>query len=147
MFRFVPTKLHGYMSPEQAKDILMQNDGFSKWMDLDIEKVDHGYCKLHYTIRPEMLNGFGTVHGGVLFSASDSALAFACNSHGILSVAMDVSISYTRPAVEGQRLTVEAQEINLGKTTGLYDIKTYNADGKLVCVFKGTVYRTGKPVA
>ncbi|MNU55121.1 Acyl-coenzyme A thioesterase PaaI [compost metagenome] len=134
------------MSPEQAKDILMKKDGFSQWMDLDIEKVDHGYSKLHYTIRPEMLNGFGTVHGGVLFSASDSALAFACNSHGILSVAMEVSISYTRPAFEGQRLTVEAQEINLGKTTALYDIKTYNEEGKLICVFKGTVYRTGKPV-
>ncbi|RQO30205.1 thioesterase [Taibaiella sp. KBW10] len=134
------------MTPEQAKEALMKNDAFSKWLDIRIEKVDSGYCKLQYTIRPEMLNGFGSVHGGILFSASDSALAFACNSHGILSVAMEVSISYTRPAFEGQVLTVEAQEINLGKTTGLYDIKTYNEEGKLICVFKGTVYRTGKEI-
>ncbi len=134
------------MTPEQAKDALMKQDGFSKWLDVQIEKVDLGYCKLHYTIRPEMLNGFGTVHGGVLFSASDSALAFACNSHGTLSVALEVSISFTRPAFIGQVLTVEAQEINLGKTTGLYDIKTYNQEGKLICVFKGTVYRTGKDI-
>lgn len=135
------------MTPEQAKDALMLNDSFSKWLDIQIEKVDSGYCKLQYTIRPEMLNGFGSVHGGILFSASDSALGFACNSHGTLSVAMEVSISYTRPAFEGQVLTVEAQEINLGKTTALYDIKTYNHEGKLICVFKGTVYRTGKPLA
>lgn len=134
------------MTPEQAKDALMKQDGFSKWLDVQIEKVDLGYCKLHYTIRPEMLNGFGTVHGGVLFSASDSALAFACNSHGTLSVALEVAISFTRPAFVGQVLTVEAQEINLGKTTGLYDIKTYNQEGKLICVFKGTVYRTGKDI-
>ncbi len=134
------------MTPEQAKDALMKQDGFSKWLDVQIEKVALGYCKLHYTIRPEMLNGFGTVHGGVLFSASDSALAFACNSHGTLSVALEVSISFTRPAFVGQVLTVEAQEINLGKTTGLYDIKTYNPEGKLICVFKGTVYRTGKDI-
>lgn len=134
------------MTPEQAKDALMKQDGFSKWLDVQIDKVALGYCKLHYTIRPEMLNGFGTVHGGVLFSASDSALAFACNSHGTLSVALDVSISFTRPAFEGQVLTVEAQEVNLGKSTGLYDIKTWNAEGKLICVFKGTVYRTGKNI-
>ncbi|RYD98914.1 MAG: hotdog fold thioesterase [Sphingobacteriales bacterium] len=134
------------MTPEQAKDALMKQDGFSKWLDVQIETVALGYCKLHYTIRPEMLNGFGTVHGGVLFAASDSALAFACNSHGTLSVALEVAISFTRPAFEGQVLTVEAQEINLGKTTGLYDIKTYNAAGKLICVFKGTVYRTGKDI-
>jgi len=134
------------MTPEQAKDALMKQDGFSKWLDVQVEKVALGYCKLQYTIRPEMLNGFGTVHGGVLFSASDSALAFACNSHGTLSVALEVAISFTRPAFEGQVLTVEAQEINLGKTTGLYDIKTYNQEGKLICVFKGTVYRTGKDI-
>jgi len=49
-----------------------------------------------------MLNGFDYVHGGVLFSAADSAFAFACNSHGILSVALDVSITFTRPAKEGE---------------------------------------------
>lgn len=134
------------MTPEQAKDALMKNDAFSKWLDVNIEKVDTGYCKLSYTIRPEMLNGFGSVHGGILFAASDSALGFACNSHGTLSVALEVSISYTRPAFDGQLLTVEAKEVNLGKSTGLYDIKTYNADGKLICVFKGTVFRTGNPI-
>lgn len=132
------------MTPSEAKNILEANDSFSKWLAINILEVDKGYCKLNYTIRPEMLNGFGTVHGGILFAASDSALGFACNAHGILSVALEVSISYTRPALEGQILTVIAQEVNLGKTTGLYDIKTFNEAGKLICVFKGTVYRTGK---
>lgn len=135
------------MTPEQASETLLKNDTFSKWLAIQIEAIASGYCKLNYTIRPEMLNGFGSVHGGILFAASDSALGFACNSHGTLSVAIEVSISYTRPAFEGQKLTVIAQEINLGKTTGLYDIKTYNEEGKLISVFKGTVYRTGKPLA
>ena len=134
------------MTPEEAKQHLQKNDTFSKWLDIQIEEIAAGYCKLNYSIRPEMLNGFGSVHGGILFSASDSALGFACNSHGTLSVAIEVSISYTRPAFEGQKLTVIAQEINLGKTTGLYAIKTYNEEGKLISVFKGTVYRTGKPL-
>jgi acyl-CoA thioesterase len=132
------------MTPTEARAILEANDKFSEWLGINILEVDKGYCKLEYTIRPEMLNGFSTVHGGILFAASDSALGFACNAHGILSVALEVSISYTRPALEGQKLTVIANEVNIGKTTGLYDIKTYNEEGKLICVFKGTVYRTGK---
>ena len=93
-----------------------------------------------------MLNGFEKIHGGVLFSAADSAFAFACNSHGIITVALDVSITYTRPCVEGDVLVVEAKEIHLGNKTGLYDIRTTNAKGELVCMFKGTAYRTGKKV-
>jgi acyl-CoA thioesterase len=94
-----------------------------------------------------MLNGFSSIHGGVLFSAADSAFAFACNSHGRITVALDVSITFTRPAKQGEVLTVEAKELHLGNTTGVYDIRTTNEAGKLVAIFKGTAYRTANIVA
>ncbi|HRP90628.1 MAG TPA: hotdog fold thioesterase [Edaphocola sp.] len=125
---------------------MLEQDTFTQWLGIQIVEVQVGYCKLNYTVKPEMLNGFQSIHGGVLFSASDSALAFAANTHGNLSVALDVSISYTRPAFEGDMLTVIAEELHLGKTTAIYDIKTYNEQGKIICIFKGTVYRTGKSV-
>lgn len=123
-----------------------ERDRFSKWLGLQVDKVDVGYCKLHYTVKEDMLNGFERIHGGVLFSASDSAFAFACNSHGIITVALDVSITYTKPCFAGEVLTVEAQELHLGNKTGLYDIRTTNEKGELVCLFKGTAYRTSLPV-
>lgn len=134
------------MTPEEVLDIMIKRDHFTKWLGLKIDKIDVGYCKLHYTVKKDMLNGFEKVHGGVLFSAADSAFAFACNSHGIITVALDVSITFTKPCVEGDVLVVEAKEIHLGNKTGLYDIRTTNAKGELVCLFKGTAYRTGKPV-
>jgi acyl-CoA thioesterase len=110
------------------------------------DEIGPGYCKLHYRVTDTMLNGFDIIHGGVLFSASDSAFAFACNSHGIVTVALDVNISFTRPAGTGELLTVEAQEAHLGNRIGIYDIRTTNEAGELVALFKGTAYRTGKPV-
>lgn len=121
-------------------------DEFSRWLGLEIDVIEKGYCKLHYTVKREMLNGFGNIHGGILFSASDSAFAFAGNSHGVITVALDVSITFTHPAKEGEVLSVEAKELHLGNKTGLYDIRTTNTEGKLVAVFKGTAYRTGKAV-
>lgn len=134
------------MTPQEVIDIMTRRDEFSRWLGLEIDAIDTGYCKLHYRVKREMLNGFGNIHGGILFSASDSAFAFACNSHGIITVALDVSITFTAPAKEGDLLSVEAKELHLGNKTGLYDIRTTNAEGKLVAVFKGTAYRTGKPV-
>ncbi len=128
--------------PKEIVDIMTARDGFSKWLGLVIDEVGLGYCRLHFTVRREMLNGFASIHGGVLFSASDSAFAFAGNSHGRITVALDVSISFTRPASEGDVLTVEAKEIYLGNKTGVYDIRTTNEAGELVAVFKGTAYRT-----
>ena len=124
----------------------MARDGFSKLLGLQIDEVGSGYCKLHYTVREDMLNGFASIHGGVLFSASDSAFAFACNSHGRMTVALEVSINFTRPAGAGDVLTVVATEVYLGNKTGVYDIRTTNAAGELVALFKGTAYRTSRVV-
>jgi len=134
------------VSPEEVFRIMSARDRFSAWLGLEIDKIDKGYCKLHYTVKEDMLNGFERIHGGVLFSASDSAFAFACNSHGIITVALDVSITFTRPCRAGEVLTVEAVEAYLGNKTGLYDIRTTNEQGELVCLFKGTAYRTSKEV-
>src|ERR1700733_8766501 len=98
------------ISPEKALELMLKKDKFTKWLGLKIDEHAKGYCKLHFRVTDDMMNGFDIVHGGVLFSASDSALAFACNSHGIIAVALDISISFTRPVREGEPLTVEAKE-------------------------------------
>lgn len=134
------------LSPREVLEIMLKRDRYTAWLGLVIDEIGSGYCKLHYRVTDTMLNGFEMIHGGVLFSASDSAFAFACNSHGIITVALDVNISFTRPARSGELLTVEAQEAHLGNRIGIYDIRTTNEAGELVALFKGTAYRTGKPV-
>lgn len=134
------------ITPQQVLDRMLSRDKFSAWLGLVVDEIKEGYCKLHYQVKEDMLNGFDSIHGGVLFAASDSAFAFACNSHGSVTVALDVSITFTRPAKADDVLSVEAQEVHLGNKTGLYDIRTFNAAGELICLFKGTAYRTGKPI-
>jgi len=133
-------------TPQQVLETMMARDTFSKWMGLQIDEIGLGYCKLHYYVKEDMLNGFASIHGGILFSAADSAFAFACNSHGIFTVALEVSINFTRPAKVGELLTVEVKEIYVGKKTGIYDVKTTNEKGEIVSVFKGTAYRTSTKV-
>jgi acyl-CoA thioesterase len=134
------------LTPDQITARMWEKDYFSQWLGLHIDESGPGICKLHYRITDQMLNGFGIVHGGVIFSAADSAFAFACNSHGILTVALDVSISFTRSARSGDLLRVEARELHLGNKTGLYEIRTTNETGELIALFKGTAYRTSKEV-
>jgi acyl-CoA thioesterase len=134
------------ITPQEVLDIMLPRDRFSAWLGLQVDEIGTGYCRLHYTVTRDMLNGFERIHGGILFSAADSAFAFACNSHGLITVALDVSITFTRPAREGDRLFVEAREVHLGNKTGLYDIRTTNEKGELVSLFKGTAYRTSKKV-
>ena len=127
---------------EQVVKKMTSTDAFSRWLGIEIEQIKEGYCRLRYSVTPDMLNGFGIIHGGVVFAASDSAFAFACNSHGRLAVALDVSITFTKSALVNEILSVEAKEVFLGNKTSLYDIITRNEKGEIIAVFKGTAYRT-----
>ena len=128
----------------QVVDHLLQQDRFSQWLGVELLEVREGYSRIRMTIRPEMVNGFGIVHGGVPFSLADSAFAFACNNRNNLSVALDVTISFTRKVKIGDMLTAEAKEMHNGKSTGVYLIDLTNQDGEQVALFKGTCIRTGK---
>ena len=78
-------------------DHMMQHDGFSKWLGIEIIEIKEGYSKIKMKIRAEMVNGFGIIHGGIAFSLADSAFAFACNNRNVLSVALDTSINFIKP--------------------------------------------------
>ena len=130
--------------PETVVSHMMENDLFSQWLGIEVIEVKEGYSKIKMTVRKEMINGFGIVHGGIAFSLGDSAFAFACNNRNVLSVALDTSINFIKPVHVGDVLTAEAKELHNGKSTGLYHITITNQKEHVVAMFKGTCYRTGK---
>ncbi len=132
--------------PKQVVEHMMQHDAFSRWLGIEIIEVKEGYAKIKMTIRPEMVNGFGIVHGGIAFSLADSAFAFACNNRNNLSVALDTSITFNKALHPGDTIIAEAKEAHNGKSTGLYLITVVNDKNEQVAFFKGTCFRTGKPL-
>lgn len=130
-----------------AKDVvdhMLRDDLFSQWLGIAVLETREGYAKLQLRLRPEMVNGFGVTHGGVVFSLADSAFAFACNNRNNLSMALDTSMTFTRTTRPGEVLMAEANELHNGRSTGLYLITVSNGAGEQVALFKGTCFRTGK---
>jgi acyl-CoA thioesterase len=132
---------------EKAKQVvhkMMEDDLFSQWLGIELLDIKQGYSKIKMTVRKEMINGLGIVHGGIPFSLADSAFAFACNNRNVLSVALDTSINFIKPVHIDDVLTAEAKELHNGRSTGLYHITITNQKEHIVAVFKGTCYRTDK---
>ena len=150
--------------PEKIVSKMVATDGFSQWLGIERVEVRKGYCVLKMTIRKEMLNGFAIAHGGITYSLADSALAFASNSHGRMSVSVETSISHIATLKEGDVITAVAEEISLSNKIGIYQVtikkvtnnkseRIYETGSdpdrkkpqdKIVALFKGTVYRTSK---
>jgi acyl-CoA thioesterase len=112
-------------------------DSASQALGMALEEVRPGYARMRMTVRADMLNGHGTCHGGLVFALADSAFAFACNSHDVVTVAAGCSIEFLAPAREGDELVAEAEERAREGRNGVYDVDVRRADGTPIAVFRG----------
>ncbi len=136
------------MTTPAAADLvntLMARDRFSQWLGIEVLEAAVGRSVLRMTIRDDMVNGFGTSHGGILFSLADSAFAFATNACGVLSVAIDCTVSFPLAVRPGDVLTATAIEQTTTKRLAFVDVTVRNQDDAIAGHFRGTVYRTAIP--
>lgn len=132
------------MNPDNIIKKLLEKDKFSQWLGIEILQINSGYSKIQMKVREDMVNGFGIAHGGIAFSFADTAFAFACNSDGNITVALNVSVSFPKAIRVNDVLIAEAKEIHSTNKTGLFLIEVTNQNHELVCLFKGTSYKTEK---
>ena len=123
---------------------MMARDAFSQWLGIQVLVTKPDESVVRMTIRPEMVNGFGVAHGGIAYSLADSALAFAANTNGNVTVAIDNAITYPAAVNVGDVLTATCTKDSTTKRLGFYRVTVVNQDSKVVATFKGTVYRTEK---
>ena len=126
---------------------MLARDAYSRWLGVELRAVAPGRCVLGMTVRDDMVNGFGVCHGGVTFGLADSALAFACNTRGGVTMSIENSIGYPAPARPGDVLTAVAEAESAGRRVGFYRVSVTNQRGEPVGHFRGTVYDTGRPHA
>jgi acyl-CoA thioesterase len=134
------------LDPERIGRWLEQNDRLARLLGMRVEEVGPGHCRVSMRVTADMLNAVGLTHGGVTYSLADFAFAVASNSHGTVAVALTAQMSYPAASREGDLLLADARENNLGGKTALYTVEVRTAEGKLVGLFSGTVFRRGEPV-
>ena len=126
----------------RAVAAMLEHDAFSRWLALEVARVRPHACTVRMTVRPEMLNGFGVCHGGVTFALADSALAFASNTGGRVTLSVENSIAYHQPVHVGDVLTADAEAEGGGRRLRFFRVVVRRQDGATVAIFRGTVYGT-----
>jgi acyl-CoA thioesterase len=120
---------------------LFAADRASQALGMRISGVRPGWARVTMQVRPDMVNGHGVCHGGLVFALGDSAFAFACNSYNDSTVAAAATIDFLAAAREGDELTAESSELWRTRRNGLYEIVVTNQRGERIALFRGRSYR------
>ena len=121
---------------------MVASDAFSRWLGIEVLEVAPKRSTCRMTVREEMVNGFGVTHGGIAFSLADSAFAFACNTHGRVTVSIENSITYPAPIAVGDVLIAVAKEDAASGRLSYYSAEVRNQRNEVVGLFRGTAFRT-----
>jgi acyl-CoA thioesterase len=115
-------------------------DYFAEELSIKVLETKDGYAEVSMKVEKKHTNALGFTHGGAIFSLADYAFALACNFGDNIAVAVQVSINFLKPSVEGDLLIAEATRISDGKTMGLYNVTVKNKD-KTVAFFSGLAFK------
>ena len=140
-----PIYKEDYMDDKTRQNAInnhIQKDAFANYLGAKVKIIKPGQSRVSLIVKDHMTNFHGTTHGGIIFAISDMAFAAACNSHGKVAVALNVSICFLKPTCPGDHLVAEAKEEHNSRRTALYNIKIYNKNtGELVAKSQDQAYR------
>ena len=122
---------------EEAAAAMLAMDRVGPLLGIRLVKIAPGACTLSMTIRPDMGNGHGICHGGMIFTLADSAFAYACNTGGGSAVAASGSIDFLAPAHVGDELTAVASTVWRRGRSGIHETVVTNQKGEAIALFRG----------
>ena len=138
------------MNPDELAAHVAQGmlaaEGTGPAWGISIEEARAGYARLSMTVRTDMLNGHGIVHGGMVFALADTAFAYVCNGANHASVAAQASIVFLDKAKEGETLIAEATEVAREGRAGVTRVAVCAGDGRAIAEFTGYSRTLGGPV-
>ena len=118
-----------------------EREPFPKLLGITCDEVKEVYARCKMVVTEKMLNIFGSAHGGAVFSLLDESFQLACNSHGKVAVALNLSITYVKGALPGDILISEVVEKSRTNRTAVYDASVKNGEGELVATGQALAYR------
>lgn len=113
------------------------DDRASKGLGMRIARIAPGEAVVSMTVRRDMTNGHGICHGGFIFALADTAFAFAANTYDQRTVAHHCTVTFLRPAREGETLTAHAIEQTRAGRDGVYDVAVRDSGDTVIAEFRG----------
>lgn len=115
--------------------------GFARLMGVELTATELDRIVGTLTVRDELTNGSGVIHGGALMAFADTLGAIATMVNlpdGAQTTTMESKTNFIAPAPTGTTLTGEATPIHKGRTTMIWQTRITRPDGRLVALVTQT---------
>ena len=119
-----------FLKAHIGKEITDSPSPFMSWLKPVMLSVEEGSLTFQYTIRKEMTNPFGTLHGGITAAIIDDSIGATLISYGepYFYVSINLVIDYISSAREGDEVIAQTSIIKKGKQVVNAQCEVWNKD-------------------
>ena len=124
---------------------ILESQPFSQLIGAELTQFEPGNAEISLTIRADLKQQHGFVHGGIVSYLADNCLTYAGGSVLGDSVTSEYKINYVRPAL-GERLIARSSVLSSGKRQAVCECKVFalkDGDECLIAVAQGTINKVG----
>jgi uncharacterized protein (TIGR00369 family) len=119
----------------------------TQWLGGTLLKAELGSFEMSFTVRKEMTNPAGLLHGGIHASILDDIIGMTVAALGLanLYVSINLHIDFLAPAKIGETVVAKSTIIRSGKTIVNAVAEIYNESGQLLSKATSNLANTGMP--
>lgn len=118
----------------------VSDEPFAGLLGIRLVEVGDGYAVCEMAYKEAFDNILGMAHGGAIFSLIDEAFEVSSNSHGTVAVALNMNVTFIKPARKNSVLRATSTEVSKGARTATYQIAVEDEEG-LVATCQALAYR------
>jgi 1,4-dihydroxy-2-naphthoyl-CoA hydrolase len=130
------------MAKPTAQELAASVQGFDRLYGLEILAYDEQEVTAQVSVRDELKQPAGLVHGGVYASIAESmasmATALAVIPEGNLAMGLSNNTSFLRPVTEGT-VHAHATRLHRGRTTWVWDVRFTDDAGRTCALTRMTI--------
>ncbi len=108
------------------------NNKFNKHLGLEILELNQNYIKTRIKYTPEVLNTYGTFHGGALLSLADVTGGTVASMCGYYVTTVSCSLNFLLPATNTEYIYCECMKLKSGKHILVFDVRITDDKGSLL---------------
>jgi len=119
-----------FLKDRIGKEVTDSPSPFMSWLKPVMIEVTEGSLTFQYTVRHEMTNPFGTLHGGIIAAMIDDAIGATLISYGEPNfyVSINLVVDYLASAREGDIILAQTAITKKGNQVVNAQCKIWNAD-------------------
>lgn len=116
--RQIKDSIDYYLSPLELKEV-------------ELVGLSRGCVDISVNVSDPILNNRGIVHGGILFTLSDTAASLCAATVGKDPVTIQSNINYIKSISQG-KITTRARVVHNGRATTVVHVQSFNEDDRLL---------------